>query len=169
MTDFSVATPTQREDALGVWSAARAAGGNPAPAGRVDRVRQKLAEEDASLLVGCEGGVVVAMALAEPYRERDGAGPARSHAGHVSMVFVDPERWGHGVGAGLLDALHGEMAARGWRTSSVWTRSGNARARRLYEGRGYSATGDVKRLRGEEIVRYETLLRPCTRSSPSSR
>ena len=95
------------------------------------------------------------MALSEPYRERHGAGAVRPHAGHVSMVFVDPERWGRGVGSRLLDALHREMRARDWRASSLWTRSNNERARRLYEGRGYSLTDDVKCLRDQEIVRYE--------------
>jgi len=155
MTIFFRATSAQREGALQVWSAARTASGNPPPPARVERVGQKLADPAASLLVGCDGDVVVAMALAEPFRERDGAGPVRPDAGHVSMVFVDPERWGRGIGTRLLDALHEEMLAREWRTSSVWTRSENSRARRLYEGRGYGPTGDGKRLRGEEIVRYE--------------
>jgi ribosomal protein S18 acetylase RimI-like enzyme len=47
------------------------------------------------------------------------------------------------------------MRARDWRTSSLWTRSNNERARRLYEGRGYSLTDDVKYLRDQEIVHYE--------------
>lgn len=75
------------------------------------------------------------------------------------MVFVDPERWGHGVGAELMGALHREMRARNWRTSSLWTRSNNKRARRLYEGCGYVATGEVKRLDdGDEILHYELRL-----------
>lgn len=47
------------------------------------------------------------------------------------------------------------MRTRDWRTSSLWTRSNNERARRLYEGRGYGLTDDVKYLRDQEIVRYE--------------
>lgn len=155
MTVFASATSGQREDALHVWRAARTADGNPPSKARIDRVRRKLADTAASLLVGCDGELVVAMALSEPYRERDGAGTVRPHAGHVSMVFVDPERWGRGVGSRLLDALHREMRARDWRTSSVWTRSSNVRARRLYEGRGYRLTDDIKHLSGHEIVRYE--------------
>jgi GNAT superfamily N-acetyltransferase len=171
MTVFSRATPAQREGALRVWSAARTANGNPPSPARVDRVGQELADTAASLVVGCDGDIVVAMALAEPYRERGGTGPVNPHAGHVSMVFVDPEHWGRGIGTLLLEALHEEMSARDWRISSVWTRAGNSRARRLYEGRGYRPTGDVKQLHGEEIVRYRLarLPRACTRSSPSSR
>jgi ribosomal protein S18 acetylase RimI-like enzyme len=155
MTVFAGATSGQRKDALRVWCAARTADGNPPSKARIDRVRRKLADTAASLLVGCDGELVVAMALSEPYRERHGARAVCPHAGHVSMVFVDPERWGRGVGSRLLDALHREMRARDWRTSSLWTRSNNERARRLYEGRGYSLTDDVKYLRDQEIVRYE--------------
>jgi len=158
MTVFASATPGRRKDALHVWCAARTADGNPPSKARIDRVRRKLADTDASLLVGCDGELMVAMALSEPYRERHGAGTVRPHAGHVSMVFVDPECWGRGVGSRLLDALHREMRARDWRTSSLWTRSNNVRARRLYAGRGYSLTDDVKYLRDLEIVRYELQL-----------
>jgi ribosomal protein S18 acetylase RimI-like enzyme len=146
--------PAQRADALRVWRAARAATGVPASAARVGRVEEKLLDDAAYLLVGCEGPVI-AMALAEPYREQHGTGPVRPDAGHVSMVFVDPEHWGRGVGGRLLDALHEGMRARGWRTSSVWTRSNNDRARRLYAGRNYQRTADVKYLVADEIVRYE--------------
>lgn len=84
------------------------------------------------------------------------------------MVFVDPKCWGRGVGSRLLDALHGEMRARDWRTSSLWTRSNNERARRLYEGRGYSLTDDVKYLRDKEIVRYELQIGGSLGSHPAS-
>jgi hypothetical protein len=70
MTVFASATSGQRKDALHVWRAARTADGNPPSEARIDRVRRKLAHTDASLLVGCDGELVVAMALSEPYRER---------------------------------------------------------------------------------------------------
>jgi ribosomal protein S18 acetylase RimI-like enzyme len=155
MIDFACATSGQQADALRVWRTARTALGNPPSKARIDRVRSKLADTAASLLVGHDGELVVAMALAEPYREGLGSGAVRPQTGHVSMVFVDPERWGRGVGSQLLDALHLEMRARDWKTSSLWTRSDNTRARRLYEGRGYILTEDVTHLGGQEIVRYE--------------
>ena len=154
MTRFARPRPAQRAGALRVWRAARTAAGIPPSPARIDRVREKLLDDEACLLVGCEGAVI-AMALAEPYRDKQGAGAVRLGAGHVSMVFVDPEHWGRGVGGQLLDALHQEMRARGWTTSSLWTRVGNDRARRLYEVRGYLQTGETKRLREHEILRYE--------------
>ncbi|MGH2834217.1 MAG: GNAT family N-acetyltransferase [Solirubrobacteraceae bacterium] len=86
-------------------------------------------------------------------------GAIRPDAGHISMVFVAPAWWGLGIGGELLDALHPEMRERDWRVASLWTRSSNERARRLYEGRGYRVTGEVKQLPGgEEILRYELQL-----------
>ena len=158
MIVFASATPAERAGALTVWRAARTTAGTPPSQARIDRVREKVSDDTAYLLAGCDGDRVIAMALAEPYRERHGAGTVRPYAGHISMVFVDPDRWGRGVGGQLLDALHQKMRARGWRTSSLWTRTSNERARRLYEGRDYQLTGDAKHLRGHEIVRYETQL-----------
>ena len=99
------------------------------------------------------------MALAEPYRAQDGCGPVMTDRGHVSMVFVAPKRWGCGIGRELLDALHRAMRERGYNAASLWTRASNGHARRLYEGRGYQLTADVKQLPGgDEIVRYEIAL-----------
>lgn len=155
MTAFASATPSQLVGAIAVWEAARKAAGNPPTQARVDRVRAKLAGDEGHLLVGCDGDRVIAMALFEPYRESRGDGPVDPYAGHVSMVFVDPQHWGRGIGGELLDALHQGMRARAWRTSSLWTRTNNERARRLYEGRGYQLAGETQRLRGHEIIRYE--------------
>jgi ribosomal protein S18 acetylase RimI-like enzyme len=130
-------------------------------------VQEKLDDTAACLLVGTEGDGVIAMALAEPARERRGVGAIRPADGHVSMVFVDPERWGRGVGTALLEVLRREMEARRWRTASLWTRTTNERARRLYEGRGYHLTADVDRLaNGDQIVRYELDL--CSRAQQPS-
>ena len=110
------------------------------------------------------------MALAEAYRAQDGAGSIVSGVGHVSMVFVDPGRWGSGVGGRVLAVMHSEMCARGWNTASLWTRSSNERARRLYEGNGYGVTGDVKHLPGhEEILRYERKLRLSVLNASSAK
>jgi ribosomal protein S18 acetylase RimI-like enzyme len=158
MTAFASATPTQRAGAVDVWKAARKAAGIPPTRARLDRVRAKLASDEGHLLVGCDDSRVIAMALFEPYREDHGHGPVEPRAGHVSMVFVDPEHWGRGIGGELLDALHQGMRARAWATSSLWTRRNNERARRLYEGREYQLSGDTQRLRGHEIIRYELQL-----------
>ncbi len=112
-------------------------------------------------MVVAEDEQVLGMALAEPFKQQDGAGPVVVGAGHVSMVFVDPDRWGEGIGKRLLHALHVEMRGASWDESSLWTRASNERARRLYSRCGYVPTGDLKRLHDtDEIVRYEAHLTP---------
>jgi ribosomal protein S18 acetylase RimI-like enzyme len=158
MPTFSVALPGHRLGALDVWRAANMARHKrPSPA-RVARVREKLEDASVCLVVGSENGKVIAMAMAEPTRARHGAGRTVPRSGHVSMVFVAPDRWGQGIGSQLLDAVHHEMHVRGWETSFLWTGSSNTQARRLYEGHGYSLTGEIQHHSDETIVRYQLQL-----------
>lgn len=148
--------------ALRVWRSANAARGLVAEPGRVARVEEKLSDTSALLVVIADDTRVVGMSLAEAFREQDGAGPIVAGAGHISMVFVDPDRWGKGIGR-LLRALHIEMRAATWEEASLWTRVSNERAHSLYSRSGYVRTGDVKHLPGgDEIVRYEAHLTPLS-------
>lgn len=162
-----VASPRDRSGALEVWRAANEARGLAPTSARIARVEQKLAEATSYLVVACDDDGVVGMALAEPYRAEDGSGPLMVGRGHVSMVFVAPTRWGSGIGCELLDALHLTMREHGYSSASVWTRASNERARRLYEGRGYQRTLNVKQLPGgDTIVRYEIALGGSPSRSP---
>ena len=152
--------PAQRSDALEVWRTANTARDNPPAPARIARVETKLGDPTALLVVGCDQDTVVAMALAEPSRQDLGDGVIIPRAGHVSMVFVAPERWCQGLGTRLMDSLHLDMRRRGSETASLWTRTSNQRARRLYAGRGYHLTADFKTLdSGDEIARYQLRLR----------
>ncbi|WP_433057492.1 N-acetyltransferase family protein [Dactylosporangium sp. CS-033363] len=142
------AAPDDLDRAVAVWRAANEARGHaPAPA-RVDRVWEKLREADALVVVAVDGAETVAMGLAEPGRADDGAGAPIAGYGHVSMVFVAPARQGAGLGGLVLDALH----APGWRRTTLWTRTSNARARRLYEKAGYHPTGRTSTLAGGDGI-----------------
>ncbi|MFG2036903.1 GNAT family N-acetyltransferase [Dactylosporangium sp. NPDC048998] len=145
------AAPADLEAALDVWRAANEARGRaPSPA-RVERVRTKLAAADAVVVIGTDGDEAVAMGLAEPGRADDGAGAPVAGYGHVSMVFVHPGRWGRGHGALIVAALH-----EGWARTTLWTRTDNARARRLYEKAGYRPTGRTSTLaEGDGIMQLE--------------
>jgi GNAT superfamily N-acetyltransferase len=96
--------PADHEDAVRVWHAANVARLLPPSIDRVARIREKLAEPEACLVIGHldADSDVVAMALAEPGRAEHGAGPVIPDYGHVSMVFVHPDLWGHGFGHQLL-------------------------------------------------------------------
>src|ERR1700722_2635035 len=114
-----------------VWEAANVARGTPPLPQRIERVHQKLAEQNATLLVAVRDDEVVGMLLAEPGRSEDGA--AIAELGHISMVFVRPDCQGQGIGSALLERLVPIAGERGWRQLSLWTRRSNASARRLYE------------------------------------
>jgi len=131
------------EAAVGVWRAANIARLLPPSAERVARVREKLAGPGDCLVIGRPDASkdVVAMAMAEPGREQNGAGAVIPGYGHVSMVFVHPDVWGLGLGRQLLQGLHDRASVRGWGRMTLWTRASNVRARRLYEGRGYRTSG----------------------------
>lgn len=62
------------------------------------------------------------------------------------MVFVEPARWGVGVGRALLDGLFAEAQRAGYLRATLWTASDNDRACRLYAGSGMHPTGRTKTL-----------------------
>jgi ribosomal protein S18 acetylase RimI-like enzyme len=130
--------------ALAVWRAANEARGKRPDPARVARVRRKLADPAAVVVVAVEpDATVVGMALAEPGRSDDGAGPELPDLAHVSMVFVDPARWGRRIGESLL----AEVAARaGRRRLSLWT------------GAGFVPTGRMREHGGEAIIHLERVL-----------
>jgi ribosomal protein S18 acetylase RimI-like enzyme len=149
--------------AIRVWQAANVARGRPPSALRMSRVRAKLEAHDALVLVGWLGEDLVAMALAEPWRDDNGQGSVVPGRGHVSMVFVHPDRWGHGVGGTLLTELHHLVDRElGWRRTSLWTRETNERARHLYARAGYLPTGlNAHLAAGDRIVELERFAAPC--------
>jgi len=150
--------PTDHEAAVRVWHAANVARLLPPGVDRVARIWEKLAEPEACLVIGHLDADrdVVAMALAEPGRAEHGAGAVIPGYGHVSMVFVHPDMWGHGVGRQLLQGLHERASERGWIRTTLWTRTSNARARGLYECQGYRRSGQEMTLgSGDPILQFE--------------
>lgn len=145
--------------AIGVWHAANLCRGVVPSPQRVDRVRRKLAEPDAVVLIGWVDDQARAMVLAEPWREADGAGPVVADRGHVSMVFVDPHHWGRGLGTGMLAELHRAAEQQRWTRMSLWTRESNHPAQRLYLRAGYRPTGRTAELpTAERILEFEAAL-----------
>ncbi|WP_435075309.1 GNAT family N-acetyltransferase [Halorubrum sp. HHNYT27] len=57
--------------------------------------------------------------------------------GTVSNLFVIPDRRGEGIGADLLDAAEGELAAAGAERVALEALADNERARAFYAERGY--------------------------------
>lgn len=149
--------PEDVEPAVAVWLAANTArrDGLPTRPDQEARARGQVRKPDAFLLVADAAGDVVGMALGMQGLSDDGAGPPVRGLCHVSMVFVAPDHWGRGVGGRLVDALLTEARSRGYDRAQLWTQADNARARRLYEGRGFRHSGRQKEEFGELIVHYQ--------------
>ena len=85
-----------------------------------------------------------------PGRERfdePGRGGWRARAlipgvAHLWQLFVLPTWWGRGVAPALHDAAISEMRRRGFVRARLFTPALHARARRFYERRSWSATGE---------------------------
>jgi len=75
-------------------------------------------------------------------------GPARegdaSLTGEVYAIYVDPNRWGQGLGRKLFSHATGRLASLGYSTAVLWVLESNRRARRFYETAGWAADGRTK-------------------------
>jgi len=151
---------TDVEPAVAVWAVANAARreGVPPRPEQAERARGHVDDPEVVLFVADDAGEVVGMALGEQALSDHGSGPPVDGLCHVSMVFVAPERWGEGLGGRLVDALLEEVRRRGYERAQLWTQMGNARTRRLYEGRGFRPSEREKDEFGERIVHYQSVL-----------
>ncbi|MBS1696349.1 MAG: GNAT family N-acetyltransferase [Actinobacteria bacterium] len=61
--------------------------------------------------------------------------------GEIWALYVDPERWGFGIGRCLITAGCAQLTSQGYDTASLWVLSGNDRARRFYERAGWHCDG----------------------------
>jgi GNAT superfamily N-acetyltransferase len=62
-------------------------------------------------------------------------------AGEIHAIYVDPQRWGEGIGGALLGVAEQALADRGLCHGRLWAFSANHRARRWYETRGWRRDG----------------------------
>lgn len=142
-----VSSPAELDLAMMIWRSANATRRRPAGPLRTSRVRAKLVAAEL-LLLARYGDRPAGMALAETFHD-ESSGAVEPLTGHVSMVFVDPAVWGSGVGTRLLR----ELQSRAWTQLSVWTRTDNRRAERLYLSAGFVDTGNRSTLQdGDEIM-----------------
>jgi ribosomal protein S18 acetylase RimI-like enzyme len=164
--DTRLAQPSDFAAALDVWRRANEARDKAPDPQRIARVRAKLTDPAALLVVAVEVDAVVGMALSEPGRDADGAGPPLPELCHISMVFVHPDHWGRRIGQDLLAVIAEHSVHRGHTSLQLWTGQRNHRAQRLYERAGFRPSGRTHRLGGELILHLARDLPPAdTRSS----
>lgn len=72
------------------------------------------------------------------------AGTGLPDEGELYAINLEPEAWGRGLGAPLLEGAVEALRRRGAAVAYLWVLEGNARARRFYEREGWSPDGGVK-------------------------
>jgi GNAT superfamily N-acetyltransferase len=115
-----------------------------------DRTGERLADPRTWAMLALSGGSPVGHIAFVPGRERSAGEPRRADAErelipalcHLWQLFVLPEWWGRGVAPLLHDAATGVMRAQGYARARLLTPSLHARARRFYERRGWTVTGE---------------------------
>jgi GNAT superfamily N-acetyltransferase len=85
-------------------------------------------------LVAVENTSVVGFATTGPSGEDD-------RTGELLALYVDPTRWGRGVGRLLLGAARAALLEGGFEEALLWVLRGNERAARVYRADGWRADG----------------------------
>lgn len=78
----------------------------------------------------------------------------------IHTLYVDPERWGEGIGTRLLESVEASAEAAGVDRLRVGVLSGNRIGRSFFEGRGFERVETVTAEVGDERVPEDAFERP---------
>lgn len=78
-------------------------------------------------IVATEGGVIHGFATTAPARDVEMPG-----YGELFALYVDPDRWGRGIGVALVSAARARLIDLGFQNALLWVLVGNIRAERFY-------------------------------------
>jgi ribosomal protein S18 acetylase RimI-like enzyme len=120
------------------------------PHARAERYRfGELAPEDPATIVASADGVIAGFATTAPSRD-----PDREGVGELCALYVDPLRWGRGIGSALAAAARARLSADGFREADLWVLAGNERAQRFYRGDGWRESGArrARSIGGADVV-----------------
>lgn len=87
-------------------------------------------------VVALERGTICGFATTGPSRGDD-----HDDAGELFALYVDPDRWGRGIGRALLAEARALMARQGFEQAVLWVLLGNERAERFYHIDGWAPNG----------------------------
>ncbi len=127
------------------------------PETRLDWWRGRLARVPPrwDVLVAEEEGEVVGFASTGTTDDADRRDPTW---GELYALYVEPGRWGRGVGQNLLEASETRLRKAGFTDALLWVVAENERARRFYEAGGWEEDGTSKIMfigtEGVRVVRY---------------
>ena len=107
---------------------------------RLETHRQALASPgEHRTWVAEEGGRVVGFAVTGPSQDAD----ADDRTGELYAMYLEPDRFGRGIGKELHDHALDDLRGRGFGTATLWVLETNARGRGFYEREGWRADGTV--------------------------
>lgn len=78
-------------------------------------------------ILAAEDGLIYGFATTAPSRD-----PDLPDHGELYALYVDPERWGRGIGIALMSAARAHLFETGFRNAVLWVLAGNVRAERFY-------------------------------------
>ncbi|MFI9453974.1 GNAT family N-acetyltransferase [Amycolatopsis sp. NPDC052450] len=81
--------------------------------------------------------------------------------GELRAIYLEPERWGTGLGRQLLDTAVAALRDSGHREATLWVLDTNDRAQRFYAAAGWQPDGATKTdtMPGEDILLSEVRYR----------
>jgi GNAT superfamily N-acetyltransferase len=91
-------------------------------------------DEAPRTIVAVDSGVIVGFATSALAVDADATG-----SGELCALYVDPPRWGGGVGQALLRDTRERLRSRGFSDAILWVLAGNTRAERVYHRDGWRA------------------------------
>ena len=90
--------------------------------------------------VAVSGDIILGFATTMPYHDE-----ALTDFGELCALYVDPNRWGIGLGVALVTDARERMRHRGFRHAVLWLLNGNVRADRFYRNDSWFPDGAHKR------------------------
>ncbi len=87
-----------------------------------------------------DGAVAGFCSIALPSRDED----AGERTAEIAAVYVDPSRWGSGVGRALLEQALERLRAEGWSEATLWVFRRNAQGRAFYARLGFALDGATR-------------------------
>ncbi len=94
-------------------------------------IEERVHRDDMDLLVAIDAEEVVGFGLIVPAQDR-------SEVSLVNQLYVEPSRWGNGIGQRLLDAMESRALADGATRIELSVMVGNEQAIGFYEAAGYT-------------------------------
>lgn len=104
-----------------------------------------------------EDGRILGFTHVCPSRDSD----AKTSTGELTSIYLEPASWGAGLGSWLHDDAV-DALVNSHTEATLWVLEANARARRFYERKGWTADGTIREedVGGRRVaeVRYRRLL-----------